>query len=106
MKSRVLPAFLLLGLVLGTPGCVTRMLTKAIVEAPNRRALPYVLSPKGANQRQRDDRTYAMAWILPVGPPAAELSVAVVAPGNYRMVHAIKTGTSRNGRPRAWPQTD
>ncbi len=106
MKARLLPAILLLGLVLGTPGCVTRMLTKAIVEAPNRRIVPYVLSPKGARQLERDDRTYAMAWMLPVGPPPAQLSVAVITPGNYHLSHTIKTGKTKHGRAPVWPQTD
>lgn len=106
MKTRLPPVLLLLGLVFTTPGCVTHLLTKAIVEAPNRRSLPYVLSPQGKQQLRRDDRTYAKAWMLPVGPPPAKLSVAVVAPGNYRMTHTIKTGTFRNGRAPVWPQTD
>ena len=106
MKARLPPAILLLGLILATSGCVTPLLTKAIVEAPNRRSLPHVLSPKGENALRRDDQTYVMAWMLPVGPPPAALSVAVVAPGNYQMVHSIKTGEFKNGRAPVWPQTD
>jgi pimeloyl-ACP methyl ester carboxylesterase len=91
---------------MGSTGCVNRMLTKAIVEAPNKLRTPYILRPESAKQLQRDDQTYAAAWMVPVGPPAAKLSVAVVEPGDYRMTHSIETSPAGNGRLHAWPRTE
>jgi pimeloyl-ACP methyl ester carboxylesterase len=93
-------------LIAAGSGCVSQMLTKAIVQAPNRRGVPYVLRPEGAKQLQRDDQTYAEAWMLPVGPPAAKLAVAVIEPGNYAMVHSIEVEKLQNGRAHAWPKTE
>jgi pimeloyl-ACP methyl ester carboxylesterase len=97
---------ILLVLTLGTSGCVNQMLTKAIVEAPNERSVPYWLRPENANGLLRFDQTYAKAWMLPVGPPAAVLSVAEIEPGDYGMSHSIASSPSSNGRAHLWPKTD
>jgi pimeloyl-ACP methyl ester carboxylesterase len=82
------------------------MLTKAIVEAPNKLRTPYILRPESAKQLQRDEQTFSAAWRVPVGPPAAQLAVAVVEPGDYGMTHSIEMGLANNGRPHAWPKTE
>jgi len=89
-----------------TTGCIHQMLTKAIVEAPNRRDVPWLLQPGNTKALAKYDQTYARAWLLPVGPPAAELAVAVIEPGDYKLAHAIKTGEFKNGRAPVWPQSD
>jgi pimeloyl-ACP methyl ester carboxylesterase len=84
-------------------GCVNTALTRAITEAPNLREKPRMLRPSRAAQLQKSDATYAVALMVPVGPPAAELSVAVVNPGNYNVAASIGHGEPKDG---VWPQTD
>jgi pimeloyl-ACP methyl ester carboxylesterase len=87
-------------------GCVNRVLTTAIVKAPNQRDTPYLFSPQGAKQLQKDDRTYSGAWMISVGPPAAELSVATVAPRAYQVTTSIETSKLKSGRFHIWQRTD
>jgi pimeloyl-ACP methyl ester carboxylesterase len=101
---RFLPAVVLVPILAGS-GCVNQLLTKAIVEAPNEREVPYVLRPENAKLLKSDDELYATSWMLSVGPPSARLAVAVVEPGDYGMVHSIETGTFKNGRAPVWPKT-
>ena len=96
----------LLAACLLTSGCINQMLTKAIVQAPNRSYVPWLLRSENAQALAKYDRTYTQAWRLPVGPPKAELAVAVIEPGDYHLVHAIKTGEFKNGHAQAWPQSD
>ncbi len=104
MKPRLLITVIVSALCLGGSGCVNQLLTKAITEAPNRRGLPYVLRPEGAELLHRDEKAFASSWMIPVGPPSAELSVAIVEPGDYHLVHTIERGPDRNGRVHAWPK--
>ncbi len=87
-------------------GCINRALTTAIVKAPNQRVTPYVLTPAGAKQLQKDDRTYASAWMIAVGPPAAVLSVAVIDPGDYKVTMSIESSKLKSGRFHVWQKTD
>ncbi|HVW21418.1 MAG TPA: alpha/beta fold hydrolase [Opitutaceae bacterium] len=57
-------------------GCVSHLVATMIVKAPNLQQ-PY-------RPPQNPDRFYAQSWRVAVGPPAAELSVAVMEPGDYR----------------------
>ena len=95
---------MVLALCLGGSGCVNQALTKAITKAPNRRGVPNVLRPESAERLRRDDQTYSASWMLPVGPPGATLSIAVVEPGDYHLAHSIETGPLKNGRARVWPK--
>ena len=87
-------------------GCVSQMVTKRIVEAPNRVDPPWLLRPENASVLAHNDLLYRQAWRVPVGPPPAELAVAVIEPGDYRLAHSIKTGERRNGKAPVWPQSD
>jgi pimeloyl-ACP methyl ester carboxylesterase len=104
MIPRLLISVVVLALCLGGSGCVNQALTKAITEAPNRRGPPYVLRPESSERLRRDDQAFSAAWMLSVGPPAADLSIAVVEPGDYRLIHTIETGPFKNGRARVWPK--
>ncbi len=106
MKLRLPWAAIAIVLCLGTSGCVNHLLTKAIVEAPNELRVPYVLKPESAKRLLRDDQTYAAAWMLPVGPPAAKLAVAVIEPGDYGLVNSIASGPVKNGRAHYWPSNE
>ncbi len=88
------------------PGCVSQRLSKAVVEAPNQRDVLWVLRPENAAVLAHNDRLYRPAWRVPVGPPAAELAVAVIEPGDYQLAVSIKTGKSKNGKAHVWPQSD
>jgi pimeloyl-ACP methyl ester carboxylesterase len=87
-------------------GCVNSALTRAITEAPNLREKPRMLRSYRATQLQKSDATYAFALMVPVGPPAAELSVAVINPGNYQVAASVGHGEFKNGVAPVWPQTD
>lgn len=103
MRSFPTAAFCLLATSLMVTGCVNSALTRAITEAPNLREKPRMLRPYRAAQLQKSDSTYAVALRVPVGPPPAELSVAVINPGNYRVAVSIGHGEPKDG---VWPQTD
>lgn len=47
--------------------------------------------------RQTLERFYAQSWRVVVGPPAAELNVAVVEPGNYRFNYKIELKHNERG---------
>jgi len=87
-------------------GCVNTALTKAITEAPNLREKPRMLRSYRAAQLRKSDATYAVALRVLVGPPAAELSVAVIDPGNYRVAASVGHGEFKDGVAPVWPQTD
>lgn len=92
--------------LLAAPGCVSQRLAKAVVEAPNRRELPWLLQPKNTAVLAHNDLLYRPAWRVPVGPLVAELAVAVIEPGDYQLAHSIKTGTPKNRKAPVWPQSD
>ncbi len=92
VRAAILPA--LLGAAL-LPGCASSILARRMVTAPNRQSVPQVVGdPRVA---ERFDRTYAQAWRVPVGPPAAELSVAVIEPGDYQLKDTVETKFAPNG---------
>lgn len=68
-------------------GCVSSILANLAVKAPNLQHPPRVV--RWPDYAKRFDAVAAQAWRQPVGPPAAELSVAVVEPGNYRFSQRI-----------------
>ncbi len=79
------------------------LLTTAIVQAPNRRTTPDILKPANHDRLAKDDATYALAWTVPVGPPAAQLAVAVVAPGDYNFIRSIQERPSGPNKVRMYP---
>jgi pimeloyl-ACP methyl ester carboxylesterase len=106
MRSFPKVASCLLATSLMVTGCVNTAVTRAITEAPNLREKPRMLRPYRAAQLQKSDATYAIALRVPVGPPAAELSVAVINPGNYMVATSVGHGEIKDGAAPVWPQTD
>jgi pimeloyl-ACP methyl ester carboxylesterase len=84
-----LAAWCLVGCVAwGGTGCTSIVLSNLAVKAPNLQRVPRaVRDPKYA---ARFDAVAAETWKLSVGPPAAELAVAVVEPGNYQFRYDIE----------------
>lgn len=96
MKPRSLAKLVLLAVwTLLTTGCVSSILATMAVKAPNRQDTPRVV--RDAWYRGNFEKFYAQSWRLPVGPPAAELSVAVVEPGNYRFGYKIEMKQNERG---------
>lgn len=106
LRTWLSSAVLLAAVALVASGCISQRLSKAVVEAPNQRGLPWLLQPKNAAALAHNDLLYRPAWRVRVGPPAAELAVAVIEPADYQLVHSIKTGKPKNGKAPVWPQSD
>ena len=105
MRSFPTVAACLLTTSLMVTGCVNAALTRAITEAPNLREKPRMLRSYRVAQLQKSDATYAIALRVPVGPPAAELSVAVINPGNFKVAASVGHGEFKDGVAPVWPQT-
>jgi pimeloyl-ACP methyl ester carboxylesterase len=83
----------LLSLILS--GCVSTLLAKRIVQAPNRRGVPQMTKdPKAVEFLAK---TFAQTLRIPVGPPPAELAVAVVEPGDYQLKHQLDVKRNPDG---------
>lgn len=76
-------------------GCVSSVLATMAVKAPNQQQTPRAV--RDENYARRFDSLAAQSWQLPVGPPAAELAVAVVEPGDYDFRYAIEVKQNENG---------
>ncbi|MBC7367043.1 MAG: alpha/beta fold hydrolase [Undibacterium sp.] len=80
----------------GLTGCVSDLLARKIVTAPNRQGAPW--PAKGSEAVERFDQTYAQQWRVPAGAPAVELAVAVVEPGDYAFRYGAMIETRKDGR--------
>lgn len=85
----------LVGLAVFQAGCVSSILAKKAVTAPNQQRPPRVV--RDAAYAKRMDQVYTQAWRVRVGPPAAELSVAVVEPGDYQFRYVIELKQNERG---------
>jgi pimeloyl-ACP methyl ester carboxylesterase len=96
MKLRALgTAAVLAGWSLLSAGCVSSILAGIAVKAPNRQQTPRAVADP--DYARRFDQLYSQAWRVRVGPPAAELSVAVVEPGNYGFNYSLEVKQADNG---------
>jgi pimeloyl-ACP methyl ester carboxylesterase len=94
MKSLLRAAILaLLSLVLS--GCASTLLAKRIVQAPNRGGVPAMT--RDPKMVEFLTKTFAQTLRIPVGPPAAELAVAVVDPGDYQLKHQLDVKRNPDG---------
>ncbi len=89
-------AILLASACLFSTGCVSSVLAGIAVKAPNRQDVPRVV--RDAAYAKGFDAMYAQAWRVKVGPPAAELSVAVIEPGNYHFNYKIEVKSNDRWR--------
>lgn len=96
----------LLATALVTSGCVSHVLTKAIVQAPNQRATPSLLRPGAEERLAKFDRTYAAAWKVEIAAPPAAIAVAVIEPGDYALKHEVRSGKNKDGGYFIHPVTD
>jgi len=85
-------------------GCISSILADRAITAPNQQHPPKVV--RDAAYAARMDGLYTQAWRLPVGPPAAELSVAVLEPGDYHFNYRIELRQNASGRKYLSPQSD
>lgn len=85
-------------------GCVSSILATRAVTAPNQQRPPKVV--RDAAYAARVDGLYTQAWRLPVGPPAAELSVAVLEPGDYHFNYRVVQRQNESGRQVLFPKFD
>jgi pimeloyl-ACP methyl ester carboxylesterase len=88
-------AGLLVLLAAGLSACADAVLARRIVQAPNKGGPPRIVrDPKTA---ELFARTYSQAWRVRVGPPEAELAVALVEPGNYALKENFKVTDNPDG---------
>lgn len=93
--QRLLVRIGLVFVALASSGCVSSILAKRAVKAPNLQNVPRVV--RDAGFREPRDKWYAQQWKLSVGPPAAELSVAVIEPGDYQGFYNIEVKQNDKG---------
>jgi len=95
MNTRLWTGFLMTGLCLALSGCASAVLARRMVQAPNANGAPrMVRDPKMAEILKR---TYSQEMLVPVGPPGAVLSVAVLEPGDYGMKHELRLMNKPDG---------
>lgn len=83
-----LSCWLTLACACSLTGC-TSYIAHQIVEAPNKLQTPAEKQPKlAAFIDQIRDQDFSRTAMVPIGPPPAELSIAVVPPGNADMKYA------------------
>lgn len=98
-------ALVLLGIAaLALSGCVSGILANLAVAPPNRDHPPRAV--RDADYAKRVDALYAQSWRVPVGPPAAELAVAVIEPGNYAFRYNVEVKQNDQGRKWLAPKLD
>lgn len=102
---RTAVALTLLGVAtLALSGCVSGMLATMAVAPPNKEHPPRAV--RDAAFAQRVDALYTQSWRVKVGPPAAELAVAVLEPGSYRFGYQVEVKENDNGRKWLAPKFD
>ena len=97
MGNRFRPGFaglslLLLGFV--TAGCTQSALADRMIRAPNQQQIPDVFKALNKAAPVLNANLYSLATKVPVGPPAAELAVAVLEPGDYKLDYTFNDQTS------------
>ncbi|MEO6080806.1 MAG: alpha/beta fold hydrolase, partial [Steroidobacteraceae bacterium] len=80
---------------LGLTGCVSSMLANMAVKAPNQQNIPRAV--KDPEYAARFDALAAQSWRQPVGPPMAELAVAILEPGFYDFRYKIEVKENAKG---------
>lgn len=100
-----LATFALLGVAaLALSGCVSGMLATMAVTAPNQERAPRAVRDVAFGRRV--DALYTRAWRVKVGPPAAELAVAVLEPGNYSFNYQVEQKQDDHGHKWLAPKFD
>lgn len=82
--------------MLASSGCVSQMVAKRIVKAPNRQGVPRLLrDPKTLDAT---DAYFAHKWRLPIASPVAELSVGVLDPGMVTFKYSLEEKPMPDGK--------
>lgn len=98
-NGRWLVGFALILISLAGSGCVSGMLAKVAVKAPNQQRTPKVV--RDAKYREHRDTLFTQQWRVKVGPPSAELLVGVVEPGDYSASYEVDV--MQNDKGHRWP---
>lgn len=92
-----LRALLLSLLLLSTSGCISSILAKTVIRAPNKDNKPWAVRDKA--YRARLAKIYAEEFTVDVWP-SAKLSVAVIEPGDYQLSYRVFLKTNQAGKKR------
>lgn len=103
-QGRIFRLLALSGASLLLAGCVSSILASRAVKAPNQQHPPRVV--RDADYASRVDQLYTQAWRVKVGPPAAEISVAELEPGDYQFHYNIELKQNEQGRRWLAPKFD
>lgn len=95
---------LLAGVVGLASGCMTQKVAHMIATAPNQQHVPAIV--RNEAYRKQYDALYAEAWLVSVGPPAAQISVATLEPGDYHFHYEIVFKDLGQGRSSFAPKHD
>ncbi|MDB6167701.1 MAG: hypothetical protein JWM88_565, partial [Verrucomicrobia bacterium] len=85
-------------------GCLNTTVATMMVKAPNQQRVPAIVRNKAYAAKY--DGLYSRAWRVAVGPPAAEISVAVIEPGDYHFNYELVPMADGNGRHWLSPRMD
>lgn len=89
---------------LALSGCVSGMLATMAVAAPNKDHPPRAVRDEAFGKRV--DALYTQVWRVKVGPPAAELAVAVLEPADYAFRYEVELKQNDKGRKWLAPKFD
>lgn len=93
-------ALVFVAAVLGSGGCVSAMLAPKIVTAPNSAGAPPLFAIDRPEARVALAQLYARTLRVSVpGPPAAEIALSVVEPGDYHLEHSLAVEPAADGKP-------
>ena len=91
---------LIVAAALACSGCVSAVMAPHIVGAPNQTGRGLRWAETQPEARVALARLYAQTFRVPVaGPPATEIAVAVLEPGDYHQRHAFEVRTGPGGKP-------
>lgn len=96
--ATTLRALLISLVLLSTSGCISSILAKTVIRAPNKDNKPWAARDEA--YRARLAKIYAEEFTVAVWPHSAELSVAVIQPGDYQLSYRVFLKENQAGKKR------
>lgn len=81
---------LALACALLSSGCVSSILADRMLRAPNRQPMPQTLEGLAQMQQAMNRDFFSLKTSIRVAPDSAEIAIAVIEPGDYKLKHDLK----------------